>query len=157
MRLSRTYSRRVRKARREQTLLGLCVLCVLCVSTYVTGVRTQGPAIDPALFSDLKWRHVGPFRAGRVNAVTGAIGQPNTFYFGSVGGGVWKTTNAGRTWNPIFDSTGVASIGAIAVAPSNPDVIYVGTGEADMRDSIAFGDGVYRSGDAGKTWRRVGL
>ena len=156
MRLSRTYSRGDRKARKE-TLLGLCVLCVLGVSTYVTNVRTQGPAIDPALFSDLKWRHVGPFRAGRVNAVTGAIGQPNTFYFGSVGGGVWKTLNAGRTWSPIFDSTGVASIGAIAVAPSNPDVIYVGTGEADMRDSIAFGDGVYRSGDAGKTWRRVGL
>ena len=156
MPLSRTYSRGGREGRKE-SFLGLCVLCVLGVSTYAAGVRTQGPAIDPALFSDLKWRHVGPFRAGRVNAVTGAVGQPNTFYFGSVGGGVWKTMNAGRTWAPIFDSTGVASIGAIAVAPSNPDVIYVGTGEADMRDSIAFGDGVYRSGDAGKTWRRVGL
>ena len=134
----------------------LCAVA-LTAAAFVTVVRTQGPAIDPTLFSDLKWRHVGPFRAGRVNAVTGAIGQPNTFYFGSVGGGLWKTTNTGRTWTPIFDSTGVASIGAIAVAPSNPDVIYVGTGEADMRDSIAFGDGVYRSADAGKTWRHVGL
>jgi len=114
-------------------------------------------AIDPALYSGLKWRMVGPFRAGRVNAVTGVAGQPNTFYFGSVGGGVWKSTNSGRTWNPIFDSQHVASIGAIAVAPSNPDVIYVGSGEADMRDSIQFGDGMYRSTDAGKTWKHIGL
>src|SRR3954464_11158317 len=119
--------------------------------------QAGAPGFDPALYSRLKWRMVGPFRAGRVNAVTGVIGLPNTFYFGSVGGGLWKTTNIGRTWTPIFDGTGVASIGAIAVAPSNPDVIYVGTGEADMRDSIAFGDGVYKSADQGRTWRRVGL
>ena len=100
---------------------------------------------------------VGPFRAGRVNAVSGVVGQPETFYFGSVGGGVWKSQNAGRTWTPIFDATDVASIGAIGVAPSNPDVIYVGTGEADMRDSIAFGNGVYKSSDAGKTWKHLGL
>jgi len=135
-------------------LLG--VLC-LCMSAYVTGLASQPAATEAALFSDLKWRHVGPFRAGRVNAVSGAVGQPNTFYFGSVGGGLWKTTNIGRTWTPIFDGTGVASIGAIGVAPSNPDVIYVGTGEADLRDSIAFGDGVYKSTDQGKTWRRMGL
>ncbi|HTM25239.1 MAG TPA: hypothetical protein VL225_08600 [Vicinamibacterales bacterium] len=113
--------------------------------------------INPAIYSGLKWRMVGPFRAGRVNAVAGVAGQPNTFYFGSVGGGVWKSTNSGRTWNPIFDGQGVASIGAIAVAPSNPDVIYVGTGEADMRDSIQFGDGMYKSTDAGKTWKHIGL
>ena len=100
---------------------------------------------------------VGPFRAGRVNAVSGVVGQPETFYFGSVGGGVWKSQNAGRTWTPIFDATDIASIGAIGVAPSNPDVIYVGTGEADMRDSIAFGNGVYKSSDAGKTWKHLGL
>src|ERR1700757_4441835 len=74
---------------------------------------------DPSLYSGLRWRMIGPFRAGRVNAVTGVVGQPDTFYFGSVGGGVWKTTNAGRTWNPIFDSASSASIGAIGVAPSN--------------------------------------
>ena len=113
--------------------------------------------ISPSLYSGLKWRMVGPFRAGRVNAVTGVIGQPNTFYFGSVGGGVWKSTNIGRTWNPIFDSVNAASIGAVAVAPSNPDVVYVGTGEADMRDSIGFGDGMYKSTDAGKTWKHIGL
>jgi photosystem II stability/assembly factor-like uncharacterized protein len=99
----------------------------------------------------------GPFRAGRVNAISGVTGQPNTFYFGSVGGGVWKSTNIGRTWTPIFDSNNVASIGAIGVAPSNPDVVYVGTGEADLRDSIAFGDGMYKSADAGKTWTHIGL
>jgi len=113
--------------------------------------------INPALYAALKWRTVGPFRAGRVNAISGVIGQPNTFYFGSVGGGVWKSTNIGRTWTPIFDGNNVASIGAIGVAPSNPDVLYVGTGEADMRDSIAFGDGMYKSTDAGKTWQHIGL
>ncbi len=113
--------------------------------------------INPALYSALKWRLVGPFRAGRVNTISGVIGQPNTFYFGSVGGGVWKSTNIGRTWTPIFDGNNVASIGAIGVAPSNPDVLYVGTGEADMRDSIAFGDGMYKSTDAGKTWTHIGL
>ena len=100
---------------------------------------------------------IGPFRGGRVNAVSGVPGQPNTFYFGSVGGGVWKSTNAGRTWTPVFDSQPVASIGAIAVAPSNPNVVYVGTGESDMRDSIAFGNGMYKSTDAGRTWTHIGL
>src|SRR6185503_15645868 len=108
--------------------------------------------LDPNLYSGLRWRMIGPFRGGRVNAVSGVAGQPHTFYFGSVGGGVWKSINAGRTWAPIFDGQNVASIGALAVAPSNPDIIYVGTGEADGRDSIAFGDGVYKSIDAGKTW-----
>jgi photosystem II stability/assembly factor-like uncharacterized protein len=122
------------------------------------GVTAQAPSeITPALFGGLKWRMVGPFRGGRVNAVTGVAGQPNTFYFGSVGGGVWKSTNAGRSWNPIFDNEKVASIGAIAVAPSNPQIIYVGTGEADMRDSIQFGDGMYKSTDAGKSWTHIGL
>ncbi|HYV83612.1 MAG TPA: hypothetical protein VE931_08870 [Pyrinomonadaceae bacterium] len=112
---------------------------------------------DPSLYSGLRWRMIGPFRGGRVNAVSGVVGQPETFYFGSVGGGVWKSSNAGRTWTPIFDATNVASIGAIGVAPSDGNVIYVGTGEPDMRDSIAFGNGVYKSIDAGKTWKHLGL
>jgi photosystem II stability/assembly factor-like uncharacterized protein len=112
---------------------------------------------DTNLYSGLRWRMIGPFRAGRVNAVGGVVGQPDTFYFGSVGGGVWKSTNAGRTWTPVFDSVSAASIGAIGVAPSNPNVIYVGTGEPDMRDSIQFGDGMYKSADAGKTWKHIGL
>src|SRR2546429_3928814 len=116
-----------------------------------------GQQFDSSLYSGLRWRSIGPFRAGRVNAVSGVVGQPETFYFGSVGGGVWKTTNAGRTWSPVFDSASSASIGAIGVAPSNADVIYVGTGEADMRDSIQFGDGMYKSVDAGNNWKHIGL
>jgi len=123
----------------------------------LTTLSISAQQMDPSLYSALRWRMLGPFRAGRVNAVSGVVGQPDTFYFGSVGGGLWKTQNSGRTWSPIFDSTNVASIGAIGVAPSNANVIYVGTGEPDMRDSIAFGNGVYKSSDAGKTWQHLGL
>src|SRR5437016_1610862 len=92
----------------------------------------QQHRVDPSFYAGLRWRSIGPFRAGRVNAVAGVPGQPNVFYAGSVGGGVWKTGNAGRTWLPAFDSQPIASVGAIAVAPSNPNIVYVGSGEADM-------------------------
>jgi photosystem II stability/assembly factor-like uncharacterized protein len=132
-------------------------ILVLTVGLLLATLNINAQQIDPTLYSALRWRMLGPFRAGRVNAVSGVVGQPDTFYFGSVGGGLWKSQNSGRTWVPIFDSTNVASIGAIAVAPSNSNLIYVGTGEADMRDSIAFGNGVYKSSDAGKTWQHLGL
>ena len=107
------------------------------------------------------WRFIGPFRGGRVLAVAGIPGDANTFYFGSVGGGVWKTSDGGIVWKPIFDHLPndhrIASIGAIAVAPSDPNIIYVGTGEADMRSAISFGDGIYKSTDAGTTWTHIGL
>jgi len=112
---------------------------------------------DSALFGGLHWRLIGPFRGGRALAVTGVPGSPEKFYFGSVGGGVWETDNAGRTWTPIFDSQPVASIGWIAVAPSDPNVIYVGSGEADMRADIQQGDGMYKSTDGGKSWTHIGL
>src|SRR6266849_1373863 len=127
------------------------------VSLLILVPVTIAQQYDTDLYSGLRWRMIGPFRAGRVNAVSGVGGQPETFYFGSVGGGVWKTNNAGRTWKPVFDSQSAASIGAIGVAPSNGSVVYVGTGEADMRDSIQFGDGMYKSIDAGKTWKHIGL
>ena len=127
------------------------------IAMLLTALNISAQQVDSSLYSGLRWRMIGPFRAGRVNAVSGVVGQPDTFYFGSVGGGVWKSLNAGRTWAPIFDAINVASIGAIAVAPSNANVLYVGTGEADMRDSIAFGNGVYKSIDAGKTWQHLGL
>jgi photosystem II stability/assembly factor-like uncharacterized protein len=125
--------------------------------TALMSVMHAQQTVSPGLYSGLRWRMIGPFRGGRVNAVSGVPGQPNTFYFGAVGGGVWKSFNAGRTWSPIFDGQPIASIGAIALAPSNPNVIYVGSGEADMRSQISFGNGVYRSADAGKSWRHVGL
>ena len=135
----------------------LVVAALLFVFIFsVSGVLAQDK-IDLSLFEGLRWRNVGPFRAGRVNAVSGVPGQLSTYYFGSVGGGVWKTMNSGRTWKPIFDSQGVASIGAIGVAPSNGEIVYVGTGEADMRDSISFGNGVYKTLDGGKSWKHLGL
>lgn len=108
-------------------------------------------------FSELRWRLIGPFRGGRTIAATGVPGEPYEYYFGGVGGGVWKTENAGLTWTPIFDSVPIASIGAIAVAPSDSNVIYVGSGEADMRSDISFGDGMYKSTDGGATWKNIGL
>jgi photosystem II stability/assembly factor-like uncharacterized protein len=113
------------------------------------------------MLSGLHWRDVGPMRAGRTYAVSGNVAQPDTFYMGSVGGGLWKTENAGRTWFPIADDplTGIpiGSIGAIAVAPSDPNIIYVGTGEPDIRSQHSYGIGVFKSSDAGKTWRHIGL
>lgn len=100
---------------------------------------------------------IGPFRGGRALTATGVAGQPDLFYFGAVGGGVWKTTDGGRVWKPIFDHEPIASIGAIAVAPSDPNVIYVGSGEADMRSDISYGNGMYKSTDAGVTWTHMGL
>jgi photosystem II stability/assembly factor-like uncharacterized protein len=109
------------------------------------------------LTSGLRWRMLGPFRGGRVDAVCGVPGRPNEFYFGAVNGGVWKSIDAGRVWTPVFDSQPVASIGAIAVAPSAPDVVYVGSGESTLRDSMGYGNGMYKSNDAGKTWSHIGL
>jgi photosystem II stability/assembly factor-like uncharacterized protein len=113
------------------------------------------------LLSGLQWRDVGPMRGGRTYAVAGNAAQPDTFYMGSVGGGVWKTENAGRTWFPIADdpATGIpiGSIGAIAVAPSDPMIVYVGTGEPDIRSQHSYGIGLFKSTDAGKTWKSIGL
>ena len=130
---------------------------VVAILSLLTGSLCTSLVVTPSLFSGMKWRLIGPHRGGRVLAVAGVRGQPNTFYFGAVGGGVWKSTNKGEVWTPIFDGVPIASIGALALAPSNPDIIFVGTGEADMRSDISFGDGVYKSTDGGRTWKHVGL
>ena len=140
----------------RRTVIAACLLIALIAANGVFDVFAQ-PSLPQSLYSGLRWRLIGPFRGGRVNAVSGVPGQPNTFYYGSVCGGLWKSTNAGRTWTPIFDGQPVASIGAIGVAPSNPEVLYIGTGESDMRDSISFGNGMYKSTDAGNTWKPIGL
>jgi photosystem II stability/assembly factor-like uncharacterized protein len=111
----------------------------------------------PRPFAEMRWRAIGPFRGGRAKAITGVPSQPNVFYMGAVNGGVWKTTDFGRTWNPIFDDQPTGSIGAIAVAPSDPNVLYVGSGEGLARPDLSVGDGIYKSMDAGKTWTHLGL
>ncbi|HTJ42933.1 MAG TPA: hypothetical protein VL463_12605 [Kofleriaceae bacterium] len=114
-------------------------------------------AVHAEPIPDLHWRMVGPFRGGRTRAAAGVTSRPDLFYVAQVDGGVWKTEDAGRTWQPIFDGQPTQSIGSIAIAPSNPDIIYVGSGEGLHRPDLSVGDGVYRSGDAGKTWTHVGL
>ena len=122
------------------------------------GHRVSTGPVPPPLLAGFSWRNLGPFRAGRVSAVSGAIGHAGTFYMGLPVGGVWKTTSAGETWYPVFDSVKEASsVGAIAVAPSNPDVIYVGMGDLIAGGGIAEGNGVYKSSDAGRTWQHLGL
>jgi photosystem II stability/assembly factor-like uncharacterized protein len=133
---------------------------VLVLLTLVTGAISSPVAaqkVDPSLYSSLEWRMIGPFRAGRTIGATGVRGQPNVFYVGVNNGGVWKTTDYGRVWTPIFDAQPTGSIGDLAVAPSNPSVIYVGTGEGVQRPDLSTGDGIYKSTDAGKTWRHLGL
>ncbi|HET9033749.1 MAG TPA: hypothetical protein VFN25_12690 [Dokdonella sp.] len=134
-------------------MFGRLVVIVALVASSAT-VNAQ---VDPGSFDHLDWRLVGPFRGGRVLAAAGVPGQPQHFYFGSVNGGVWESRDAGRTWQPIFDDQPIGSIGALAIAPSDPNVIYVGSGEADMRSDIAQGDGMYKSLDAGKSWHKIGL
>src|SRR5881227_3922579 len=114
-------------------------------------------AIDEKLFKGMQWRQIGPFRGGRALAIEGVPGEPDTWYFGGVAGGVWKTTDAGQNWTPLFDKEDISSIGALAVAPSDHNVIYAGTGEAAIRGNTTYGLGVYKSIDAGKTWKNVGL
>ena len=112
---------------------------------------------DAKLFAEMRWRSIGPFRGGRTRACAGVASQPNVFYIGAVNGGVWKSNDYGHTWRPIFDDQPTGSIGAIAVAPSDPNVVYVGSGEGLQRPDLSTGDGIYKSTDAGKTWTHLGL
>ncbi len=142
----------------KKASLGVRNLSMLVAS--LLGVAWIAPAaqsVPAELFGGLKYRLIGPFRGGRAVAVAGVPGDATTFYFGGVDGGIWKTTDGGMVWNPIFDREPVASLGALAVAASDPKVIYAGTGESDIRSDLASGDGVYRSTDAGQTWQNVGL
>jgi photosystem II stability/assembly factor-like uncharacterized protein len=120
-------------------------------------VTDEVPVVSPALFADMKWRNIGPHRASRTRAAAGHRTHPYTFYMAAVNGGVWKTTDAGRTWEPIFDDQPTGSIGTVVVAPSDPNTLYVGSGEGLHRPDLSTGDGVYKSTDAGKTWTHLGL
>jgi len=114
-------------------------------------------SVPAELVNGLRWRLIGPFRGGRAVAVAGVPGDSTTFYFGAVNGGIWKTSDAGTVWTPIFDSQPVGAIGAIAVAPSDARIIYAGTGESDIRSNLSSGNGVYKSTDGGSTWAHIGL
>ncbi len=128
------------------------------LAVLVLPLAVAGQIATPNLYSGMRWRMIGPFRGGRSLTAAGLTnGQTDVYYMGTVGGGVWKTTNGGHTWFPIFDAQPIASIGSLAVAPSDANIIYVGTGEASIRSDISFGNGVYKSTDAGQTWRHIGL
>ncbi len=144
---------------RRRPLFYLAAVALAAAFGFALIAQQMGSGQYPAnLLAGLQWRDVGPMRGGRSYGVAGNANQPDTFYFGSVGGGVWKTENAGRTWNPISDEgIPIGSIGAIAVAPSNPNIIYVGTGEPDIRSQHSYGIGVFKSTNAGKTWTHIGL
>lgn len=133
----------------------VCSSLVAMILLLLTVKSAAAQTLDENALKAMKWRQVGPFRGGRALAVAGVAGDPETYYFGAVAGGVWKTTNGGFTWTPMTDKTGIMSVGAIAVAPSDPNVVYVGTGESCWRGNISYGDGMYKSVDGGKTWTHL--
>ena len=133
--------------------------CLVAYTSAILACLLSAPMLEAQqpLMPDMHWRLVGPFRGGRTRAASGVASEPNVFYVGQVDGGVWKSTDYGRTWQPIFDQQPTQSIGAIAVAPSDPNVVYVASGEGLHRPDLSVGDGIYRSQDAGKTWEHLGL
>src|SRR6266513_2013448 len=135
------------------------IIFVLLIAGLLQAAPSPTPTplgtIDEKLFNGMRWRQIGPFRGGRALAIEGVVGEPDTYYFGAVAGGVWKTTDGGANWIPLFDKQPISSIGAIAVAPSDHNVIYAGTGEAAIRGNTTYGTGVFKSIDAGKTWTKV--
>jgi photosystem II stability/assembly factor-like uncharacterized protein len=147
-RSSHVFSLKVQRSLRPTLVLLLSLLSL---------ASAMGQAVSPDVYNGLNWRLIGPFRGGRAVAVAGVPGSSTTFYFGAVNGGIWKTTDAGMVWRPIFDRQHIASIGALAVAPSDPKVIYTGTGESDIRSDLSSGDGVYKSVDGGENWTNIGL
>ncbi|HEX6976716.1 MAG TPA: hypothetical protein VF147_20050, partial [Vicinamibacterales bacterium] len=141
------------------TLIALLLGAALAAQNAPAGAVQAAPdnaaKTAPAEFKALKYRSIGPAAGGRVSRVTGIPGDPTTYYAATASGGVWKSTDAGATWSPIFDDQPISSIGSIAVSPSNPNVVYVGSGEANIRGNVAAGNGIYKSVDAGKTWTHV--
>src|SRR5260221_12017167 len=126
-----------------------------CALLVALAIGAAAQTYNEAQFKGMKWRGIGPYRGGRVLAVTGIPGSPFTYYFGSVGGGGWRTTDGGVSWQPISDKTVISSIGAIAVSEANPNVIYVGTGKSCLRGNISYGAGDYKTTDAGKTGKHL--
>ena len=128
------------------------------IALLAVSVVANAQMASSTVLKEIEWRDIGPWRGGRSQAVTGVVGQPDTFYFGATGGGVWKSTDAGENWANVSDGYFTnGTVGAIAVSASNPEVVYVGTGETELRGNVSHGDGVYRSDNGGLTWRHIGL
>jgi photosystem II stability/assembly factor-like uncharacterized protein len=138
---------------RRAAALAAGIALALGASAAYAGAQT----VSPSLYAAMHWRFVGPMRGGRTVAIDGIADRPNVFYMAAVNGGIWKTEDAGRTWVPIFDSQGTGSIGALAIAPSDPRIVYAGSGEGLQRPDLAVGDGIYKSTDGGRTWTHLGL
>ena len=132
------------------------VALVLATSGFPTARAQTVSEIDPEIFEQLQYRHIGPV-GNRVSAVVGVPGDPNIYYFGAASGGVFKTTDGGAHWEPVFDDQPAASIGALAIDPTNPNVIWAGTGESHIRSNVSIGNGIYKSTDGGKHWTHLGL
>ncbi len=133
------------------------VILLIALLSFSAVAAAHAQEVNTSILTEMKWRNVGPFRGGRTRAISGVPSQPNVFYAGAVNGGVWKTTDFGRTWQPVFDNQMTGSIGAIEVAPSDPNVVYVGSGEGLHRPDLSVGNGIYKSTDAGRTWTHLGL
>ena len=133
------------------------VLTLALIGSLIPTLAAASEGVAPQLFGGLRWRFIGPLRGGRTKAVAGVPSEPNRFYIGAVNGGIWMTDDAGRTWSPIFERHSTQSIGSLAVAPSDPNVIYAGSGEGLQRPDLAIGNGIFASRDAGKTWTHLGL
>src|ERR687895_357311 len=137
-------------------LIAICLLSFVVNVCAQNGAQTKSP-LETA-FARLEWRSIGPaIMGGRIADVEGVPGDPNVVYVATASGGLWKTTNGGVRWTPVFERQGTISIGDIALEPGNPEVVWVGTGESNVRNSVSFGDGIYKSTDGGRTWQHMGL
>ncbi|HKJ06723.1 MAG TPA: hypothetical protein VJ970_04595, partial [Flavobacteriaceae bacterium] len=135
----------------------LLISCLFFLTINKVNAQKEVTKFNEEFYESIQWRNIGPYRGGRSCTVTGVPNKANLYYFGATGGGVWKTTDAGNSWENISDEFFGGSIGAVAVSESDNNVIYVGTGEKTVRGNVSSGDGMWKSEDAGKTWRHIGL
>ena len=146
------------KTHRPNLILSLFFALLLGIPSFITAQQTSNLPVEPSFYKSYEWRNIGPDRGGRSLGASGSPGRPNEYYFGATGGGLWKTVDGGNEWFPVTDGQITSSsIGAVAVAQTNPDIVYIGGGETQLRGSITQGDGVYKTTDGGKTWRHLGL